>query len=83
MVYLCKSQANLLLFARDYILAFDQDSNDSYSNWSNCDMSITDNFFATTTATAATAATAPINAATTTAPTLVNPLTSRSPNPKR
>ncbi|XP_030570684.1 myotubularin-related protein 14 [Drosophila novamexicana] len=64
----------------DYILAFDQDSNDSYSNCSNCDMSITDNFFATTTTTtsaaaAATAATAP--------PALVNPLTSRSPNPKR
>ncbi|XP_017147954.1 myotubularin-related protein 14 [Drosophila miranda] len=51
----------------DYILAFDQDSNDSYSNCSNCDMSITDNFYATTTATAAP----------------VNPLTSRSPNPKR
>ncbi|XP_023172524.2 myotubularin-related protein 14 [Drosophila hydei] len=60
----------------DYILAFDQDSNDSYSNCSNCDMSITDNFYATTTTTApAVAATAP--------PTLVNPLTSRSPNPKR
>nr|XP_016928926.1 myotubularin-related protein 14 isoform X2 [Drosophila suzukii] len=48
----------------DYILAFDQDSNDSYSNCSNCDMSITDNFYATT-------------------PAQVNPLTSRSPNPKR
>ncbi|XP_034477908.1 myotubularin-related protein 14 [Drosophila innubila] len=60
----------------DYILAFDQDSNDSYSNCSNCDMSITDNFYATTTTTAATpASTAP--------PVLVNPLTSRSPNPKR
>ncbi|KAH8316665.1 hypothetical protein KR067_012818 [Drosophila pandora] len=49
----------------DYILAFDQDSNDSYSNCSNCDMSITDNFYATTN------------------PAPVNPLTSRSPNPKR
>ncbi|KAH8279457.1 hypothetical protein KR026_010423 [Drosophila bipectinata] len=48
----------------DYILPFDQDSNDSYSNCSNCDMSITDNFYATT-------------------PAPVNPLTSRSPNPKR
>ncbi|KAH8393302.1 hypothetical protein KR215_002786 [Drosophila sulfurigaster] len=58
----------------DYILAFDQDSNDSYSNCSNCDMSITDNFYATT----ATTTTTP-----TTAATAVNPLTSRSPNPKR
>ncbi|KAL7735768.1 hypothetical protein ACLKA6_020016 [Drosophila palustris] len=63
----------------DYILAFDQDSNDSYSNCSNCDMSITDNFYATTTT-----ATAATSAATATAPpVLVNPLTSRSPNPKR
>ncbi|ALC41083.1 EDTP [Drosophila busckii] len=69
----------------DYILAFDQDSNDSYSNCSNCDMSITDNFYATTAA-AATTTPAPTaaNATTTAAPTvLVNPLTSRSPNPKR
>ncbi|KAH8297113.1 hypothetical protein KR044_004932 [Drosophila immigrans] len=58
----------------DYILAFDQDSNDSYSNCSNCDMSITDNFYATT----ATTTTTPTAAA-----TAVNPLTSRSPNPKR
>ncbi|KAM8711577.1 hypothetical protein ACLKA7_012145 [Drosophila subpalustris] len=63
----------------DYVLAFDQDSNDSYSNCSNCDMSITDNFYATTTT-----ATAATSAATATAPpVLVNPLTSRSPNPKR
>ncbi|XP_030375102.1 myotubularin-related protein 14 [Scaptodrosophila lebanonensis] len=54
----------------DYILSFDQDSNDSYSNCSNCDMSITDNFYATATSGAP-------------AGTLINPLTSRSPNPKR
>ncbi|EDW01371.1 myotubularin-related protein 14 [Drosophila grimshawi] len=60
----------------DYILAFDQDSNDSYSNCSNCDMSITDNFYATTATTTTPAATA----ATT---SILNQLTSRSPNPKR
>ncbi|XP_068143736.1 myotubularin-related protein 14 [Drosophila tropicalis] len=55
----------------DYILAFDQDSNDSYSNCSNCDMSITDNFYATS---------VPQSTAT---PATNNPLTNRSPNPKR
>ncbi|XP_065367251.1 myotubularin-related protein 14 isoform X3 [Calliphora vicina] len=61
---------------------YDQDSNDSFSNSSNCDMSITDNFYATATATA--------NAATTVTAQAscnnivgVNSLTNRSPNPKR
>ncbi|XP_065367249.1 myotubularin-related protein 14 isoform X2 [Calliphora vicina] len=66
----------------DFILSYDQDSNDSFSNSSNCDMSITDNFYATATATA--------NAATTVTAQAscnnivgVNSLTNRSPNPKR
>ncbi|KAH8280227.1 hypothetical protein KR018_000361 [Drosophila ironensis] len=57
-VIVIKSECDDEPLKEDYILAFDQDSNDSYSNCSNCDMSITDNFY-------------------------VNPLTSRSPNPKR
>lgn len=80
-----KSKLIYLIFRRDLIMAFDQDSNDSYSNWSNCDMSITDNFYATAPPSApATNAAATSSASTTTTPaTLVNPLTSRSPNPKR
>ncbi|XP_037947707.1 myotubularin-related protein 14-like [Teleopsis dalmanni] len=51
---------------------FDQDSNDSLSNGSNCDMQMNDNFFMT--------ASPPSNTSNTTSP---NPLTNRSPNPKR
>ncbi|XP_023296814.2 myotubularin-related protein 14 [Lucilia cuprina] len=58
----------------DFILSYDQDSNDSFSNSSNCDMSITDNFYAT----AASAITGSCNNI-----VAVNPLTNRSPNPKR
>ncbi|KAM7343033.1 egg-derived tyrosine phosphatase isoform 2-T2 [Cochliomyia hominivorax] len=64
---------------RDFILSYDQDSNDSFSNSSICDMSITDNFYATATTTVTAAQQGSCN-------NIVgggNPLTNRSPNPKR
>ncbi|KAH8371562.1 hypothetical protein KR093_008033 [Drosophila rubida] len=73
-VIVIKSDCDDEPLKEDYVVAFDQDSNDSYSNCSNCDMSITDNFYATT---------APSTTTPTASATAVNPLTSRSPNPKR
>ncbi|XP_073813557.1 egg-derived tyrosine phosphatase [Musca autumnalis] len=66
----------------DFILSYDQDSNDSFSNSSNCDMSITDNFYATA-ATTTTTTTMPAATVTAQQQMVMNPLTSRSPNPKR
>ncbi|XP_013111506.2 myotubularin-related protein 14 [Stomoxys calcitrans] len=71
----------------DFILSYDQDSNDSFSNSSNCDMSITDNFYATATTTTTTTAAATVTAQQQQQSScnnmVMNPLTSRSPNPKR
>ncbi|XP_005183262.2 myotubularin-related protein 14 [Musca domestica] len=64
----------------DFILSYDQDSNDSFSNSSNCDMSITDNFYATSATTTTTMPTASVTAQ---QQMVMNPFTSRSPNPKR
>lgn len=70
----------MYLNCRDFILSYDQDSNDSFSNSSICDMSITDNFYATATSTV-TAQQQQQGSCNNIMGG--NPLTNRSPNPKR
>lgn len=65
---------NLNFFCRDLNLSCDQDSNESFSN---SDMSITDNYYATT------SPSTPAQGTGTNPPGYSNPLTYRSPNAKR